>query len=87
MADVVDILLLEQASAILAVGTCAAYGGIPAGNPNPTGAKGVLDFAKAYQLPVKDRKKTINIPGCPPNPNWIVGTIAYLIANGLRCHS
>jgi len=29
------------------------------------------------------RSKTICIPGCPPNPNWIVGTIAYLLANGL----
>ncbi len=77
VADVVT-AIAANASAILAVGTCAAFGGIPAGNPNPTGAKGVKDF-----LGNSFRKKIINIPGCPPNPNWIVGTIAYLIANGL----
>jgi NiFe hydrogenase small subunit HydA len=38
----------------------------------------VLEF-----LPDK-RSKIINIPGCPPNPNWIVGTIAYLIAHNLE---
>jgi hydrogenase small subunit len=75
--------LAGTAARILAVGTCAAYGGIPAGNPNPTGTKGFLDFIKANESSSYGaiRKKTINIPGCPPNPNWIVGTIAYLIAN------
>ena len=29
------------AAAIVAIGTCAAYGGIPKANPNPTGAVGV----------------------------------------------
>jgi len=87
VADVVD-TLAQSAARILAVGTCAAFGGIPAGNPNPTGTMGVMDFfrdkyfitnpAKFRQL----RRKIINIPGCPPNPNWIVGTIAYMIANG-----
>jgi hydrogenase small subunit len=85
VADVVTALANKTTTAyILAVGTCAAYGGIPAGNPNPTGAKGVLDFAKSISNATYKawRKKTINIPGCPPNPNWIVGTIAYLIGNG-----
>ena len=42
-------VLAANAAAVLAVGTCAAYGGIP--------------------TPV------INVPGCPPHPDWIVGTI------------
>ena len=29
------------------------------------------------------RNRTINIPGCPPNPNWIIGTIAYIMAHSL----
>ena len=81
---------------ILAVGTCAAFGGIPAGDPNPTGAKGLLDYfdTGAQTWPTSGeyyhsdtwrsiRNKTINIPGCPPNPNWIAGTIAYIINHGV----
>ncbi len=64
----------NRAAAILAVGTCACYGGIYAGKPNPTGARGVKATLPA--------KTVINIPGCPVNPDWIVGTVAYIIANG-----
>ncbi|MCJ7569076.1 MAG: hydrogenase small subunit [Anaerolineales bacterium] len=64
----------ENAAAILAVGTCAAYGGIPAGDPNPTGAMGVSD--------ILDGKPVVNLPGCPAHPDWIVGTIAHLLAYG-----
>ena len=63
-----------RASHILAVGTCACYGGMAAGAPNPTGAHGVgMRLAG---------KSVINLPGCPTHPDWVVGTIAYLIANG-----
>ncbi len=64
----------ENAFVTLAVGTCAAYGGIAAGSPNPTGAQGV----KA----VVGEKTVINIPGCPAHPDWVVGTIAYLLTYG-----
>jgi hydrogenase small subunit len=64
----------QKAAFVLAVGTCAAYGGIPGGRPNPTGAKGVREII--------GRGDVINIPGCPAHPDWIVGTIAYLLANG-----
>jgi len=63
------------AAAILSIGTCASFGGIPAGKGNPTGAKGVLGAFPAFE------SKILNIPGCPPNPNWIVGSIAYMLAN------
>ena len=65
----------RNAAFVLAVGTCAAYGGIPGGRPNPTGARGVTDA-------VGQRIEVINIPGCPAHPDWIVGTIAYLLAYG-----
>lgn len=64
----------KNAAFILAVGTCAAYGGLVGGRPNPTGAVGVSD--------VVCQKQVINIPGCPAHPDWIVGTIAYLLAYG-----
>jgi len=69
---------LSSCAAILGIGTCASYGGIPAGEGNITHAKGLLShLGSAF------RSKIVNIPGCPPNPNWIVGTIAYVISKGL----
>lgn len=61
----------KGAKAILAIGTCASYGGIQAAAPNPTGAVGVGAI-------VTD-KPVINIPGCPPNPyNFLATVLHYL---------
>jgi len=65
----------SQAKAILNVGTCSSFGGIPAGKPNPTGAKPVSEILPG--------KTMINIPGCPPHPDWIIGTIAHVLLYGL----
>lgn len=65
----------QRAAFVLAVGTCAAYGGIPGGAGNVTAAKGVSAIL-GKGTPV------INIPGCPAHPDWIVGTIAYLLTEG-----
>ena len=62
----------ENAGAILAVGTCACYGGMSTGSPNPTSAAGVED--------ILGRGSAINIPGCPAHPDWIVGTVAAFLA-------
>ena len=69
----------KNALAVLAVGTCATYGGIPAAAPNPTGAKGVQEIfnEKGIATPV------VNIPGCPVHPDWFVGTVAQVIISGL----
>jgi hydrogenase small subunit len=68
-----------DALAIIAVGTCAAFGGIPAGAPNPTGSLGVRQVlsAEGIQTPL------INVPGCPPHPDWFVGTVASVLLTGL----
>jgi hydrogenase small subunit len=58
----------------IAVGTCAAYGGIPHANPNPTGAVSVSDL-------IKD-KPIINVPGCPPIPVVITGVLAHYLTFG-----
>jgi hydrogenase small subunit len=63
--------LATGADAVLAVGTCASFGGIPAGAPNPTGIVGVRQHTG---LPA------INIPGCPTHPEWVVWTVAHLLA-------
>ncbi len=69
--------VLEYAASalkILAVGTCAAFGGIPAAGSNPTTAKGVASI-----LPKADAGKVINIPGCPAHPDWMMGVIVKLL--------
>lgn len=63
--------LAPRAAAVLSIGTCASYGGIPAAKPNPTQIKSVSSVSGV---------KTINIPGCPTHPEWIVWTIAQLLA-------
>jgi len=63
------------AAAIIAVGTCAAFGGLPKADPNPTGAVSVSDL-------IKD-KPIINVPGCPPIPVVITGVIAHFLTFGL----
>ncbi len=75
-----DFGLHENCICILAVGTCASYGGIPAGNPNPTIALGVNETLSYLGVSRKKRPAVINIPGCPSHPDWIVGTVAALLA-------
>lgn len=65
----------EGAAAIVAVGVCAAYGGVGAAHPNPTGAVGVADL-------IKD-KPVINVPGCPPIPEVMTGTLVSFLASGV----
>jgi len=64
----------EHAAAIIAVGTCAAYGGLPHAKPNPTGAVSVADI-------IKD-KPIVNVPGCPPIPVVITGVLAHFLTFG-----
>ena len=64
----------QNAGFIVALGACASYGGVTGGAPNPTDAFGVGGI-----LGVDDR--LINLPACPAHPDWLVGTIVYLITN------
>jgi len=71
--------LSRDALAIVALGTCATYGGIPAARPNPTGCKSVSHVLRDLSIPTP----FIQIPGCPPHPDWFVGTVASILLNGL----
>ncbi len=69
--------LAPHAAAVLALGTCAAYGGIPAMRGNPTGAMGLRDHLGAgwvsrLGLPI------VNLPGCPVQPDNITETLLHL---------
>ncbi|HXK56822.1 MAG: hydrogenase small subunit [Gammaproteobacteria bacterium] len=67
------------AAAIIAVGSCAAFGGLPAASPNPTGATGVSMLMRSGQIP---QKPLVNLPGCPPLPAAISGVLAHFLAFG-----
>ncbi|HXV65209.1 MAG TPA: hydrogenase expression protein HypE [Vicinamibacteria bacterium] len=70
--------LAPKAAAVIAIGTCATWGGIPAAAGNPTGSMGVMDFLGAdYRsdlgLPV------VNIPGCSPIGDNFTETVAAVL--------
>jgi hydrogenase small subunit len=69
----------KGAAAVLALGQCGSYGGIPAAAPNPTGSMGVIPYFKENDI----KTPVINIPGCPPHPDWMVGTIAHALVFGI----
>jgi len=65
---------VEGAVAVVAVGSCASFGGLPHAAPNPTGAVAVHTL-------IED-KPVINVPGCPPVPMVISGVLAHYLTFG-----
>lgn len=72
----IDILTdcAKGAAAIVCVGTCSSFGGVPFAAPNPTGAHPVSDI-------VGD-KPIVNVSGCPPIPEVITGTLLQYVTTG-----
>ncbi|MDR2838135.1 MAG: hydrogenase small subunit [Azonexus sp.] len=62
-----------DAAAVIAIGSCASWGGMPSTDPNPTEAKGV---AAVLGKPV------VTIPGCPPNPYNFLSTVVHFLTFG-----
>ncbi|UAK70397.1 hydrogenase 2 small subunit [Aeromonas enteropelogenes] len=65
-----------DAAAVIAIGSCSAWGGVPASGGNPTGAVSLEEALGNIGTPI------INIPGCPPNPHNFLTTVAYYITYG-----
>ncbi len=63
-----------KAGAIIAIGSCASWGGIPSADPNPTGAAGAPMVLKG--------KTVVTIPGCPANPYNFLGTVLQYVTFG-----
>jgi len=63
-----------QAAAVIAIGSCASWGGVPSADPNPTGAVGVDSVISG--------KPIINLPGCPPNPYNLLAVVLEYITMG-----
>ena len=72
---VLDILkeTAPKAAAVIGIGSCAAWGGVPSAEPNPTGATPVYKILEGTGIPV------INIPGCPPNGYNFLSTVLYYV--------
>jgi hydrogenase small subunit len=64
----------ERAGAIVAIGSCASFGGLPASGPNPTGAQGAPQVLAG--------KTVVTIPGCPANPYNFLGTALQYVTFG-----
>jgi hydrogenase small subunit len=62
------------AGAVIAIGSCASWGGIPSADPNPTGATGAPMVLKGH--------KVVTLPGCPANPYNFLGTVLQYVALG-----
>ena len=63
--------LVPAAAAVICIGECSSFGGIPASGSNPAGIQSVRQVTG---------RTTINVAGCPPHPGWVVWVIAELLA-------
>jgi hydrogenase small subunit len=70
--------LAPHATAIIAAGTCATYGGIHAMAGNPTGCMGVADYL-GWDWRSKAGLPIVNVPGCPIQPDNMSETLLYLL--------
>jgi hydrogenase small subunit len=70
--------LAPRAWAVVATGTCAAYGGVHAMEGNPTGCMGLPDYlgwrwTSSAGIPI------VCVPGCPVLPDNMTQTLLYLL--------
>jgi hydrogenase small subunit len=70
---------VKGAALVLAVGNCSAFGGLPRANPNPGDA---MSVEMLMQQGLVLTRPLINLPGCPPVPEVLSGTIAWFLAYG-----
>lgn len=65
-----------KAGAVIAIGSCASWGGVASADPNPTGATGLPKVLEGTTV--------VTIPGCPPNGyNFLSTVLHYLTFNEL----
>jgi hydrogenase small subunit len=70
--------LAPKAAAVVAVGTCATYGGIPAMRNNPTGAMGLPDYL-GWSWRTRSGLPIVCVPGCPSQPDNLTEVLLYLV--------
>jgi hydrogenase small subunit len=67
-----------MAKYVVAAGTCAAFGGIPAAAPNDTSCTTVKTLLSGLTV-----NPVVNLPGCPTHPTVFVQTLIDLILKGV----
>jgi hydrogenase small subunit len=70
--------LAPKAWAVLAAGTCAAYGGVHAMEGNVTGCMGLPDYL-GWDWKSNADMPIICVPGCPVQPDNFMETLLYLL--------
>ena len=65
----------KHAKAVLAFGSCSAWGGIPAAKPNPTDSVALPEL-------ISDEVPLALIPGCPPIAEVMLETLLYIHFHG-----
>ena len=70
--------LAPRAWAVMAAGTCSAYGGIHAMAGNPTGCMGLPDYM-GWEWKSKAGIPIVCVPGCPIQPDNFMETLLYLL--------
>jgi hydrogenase small subunit len=97
IADWVD-RLAPKAEAVIAIGSCASWGGIIAAKGNPTGAKGLEDYlgrdfrssggsdrsANSANSANSIGLPVINVPGCAPTGEGFIETLIYVFLHLAR---
>jgi len=70
--------LAPNAWAVVAIGTCATYGGIHAMAGNPTGCMGLCDYL-GWDFRTSAGIPIVNVPGCPVQPDNFMETLTWLL--------
>jgi hydrogenase small subunit len=70
--------LAPKAAAVVAMGTCATYGGIPAMKNNPTGAMGLPDYL-GWGWRSRTKLPIVCVPGCPTQPDNMTEVLLALV--------
>ena len=66
--------ITAEKDAVIAIGSCASWGGIPSADPNPTDAVGAPQILEGTTV--------VTIPGCPANPYNFLGTVLQFATFG-----
>jgi len=76
----IDVLpeVARSAAAVICIGSCASWGGVPSSAPNPTEAVGAPQILRERGID----KPLVTLPGCPPNPYNLLGTVLQLATFG-----
>lgn len=64
----------HRAAAVIAIGSCASWGGVQSAAPNPSGATGAPEVLEG--IPV------VTLPGCPSNPYNFLGVVMQYVTEG-----